>query len=239
VIEPAVLPPTLRRFSIAGEPSAQAASGGIDAVIPPTDGTPPPAARTLRAVSDARFAVRRRQLSDSVRIEVEGELDVATLPPLAGEFAWAAAVGAPLVVVDLAAVTLVDSTSLLLLVRTTLQLRAQGSELVVRPPQGPARRVFDLVGADRPLLLPEDAGEQRFSAVLKALREENAHLQRALTSRIVIEQAKGILAERLGIGVDAAFERLRRTARNRRQRIHDLAAAVVAGSEEAQTLFCR
>jgi hypothetical protein len=53
-------------------------------------------------------------------------------------------------------------------------------------------------------------------------------LQTALDSRVVIEQAKGLLAERLGVGVEDAFELLRRTARSRRVRLHDLATDLVA-----------
>jgi AmiR/NasT family two-component response regulator len=61
-----------------------------------------------------------------------------------------------------------------------------------------------------------------------ALRRENDQLRTALATRIVIEQAKGMLAERLDVDVDEAFERLRREARNRRMKLHVLAAAVVA-----------
>ena len=53
-------------------------------------------------------------------------------------------------------------------------------------------------------------------------------LQHALQSRIVIEQAKGVLAERYAIDPDDAFEALRRTARSNRIKLHDLAADVVA-----------
>jgi ANTAR domain len=57
-------------------------------------------------------------------------------------------------------------------------------------------------------------------------------LQRALDSRIVIEQAKGILSAQLGVTVDEAFEVLRSVTRSRGARIHQLATAVVERSIE-------
>jgi GAF domain-containing protein len=59
----------------------------------------------------------------------------------------------------------------------------------------------------------------------------NEQLQTALNSRVVIEQAKGKLAERLGIDVNQAFTLLRDQARNRNQRLSDLARAFVDGTE--------
>jgi transcriptional regulator with GAF, ATPase, and Fis domain len=62
----------------------------------------------------------------------------------------------------------------------------------------------------------------------------NEQLQRALTSRVVIEQAKGVLASRLDIGMEEAFERLRRRSRNDRRRLVEVAEEVVnARSDEA------
>jgi hypothetical protein len=56
-----------------------------------------------------------------------------------------------------------------------------------------------------------------------------AQLQEALDSRIVIEQAKGLLAERHAEELSEAFERLRRHARSTQTRLHLVAAEVVAG----------
>jgi hypothetical protein len=59
----------------------------------------------------------------------------------------------------------------------------------------------------------------------------NEQLQTALNSRVVIEQAKGKLAERLGVDMDQAFSLLRNYARNRNLRLSDLAQAFIDGSE--------
>jgi len=52
-------------------------------------------------------------------------------------------------------------------------------------------------------------------------------LQTALTSRIRIEQAKGVLAERHSLNVDDAFDALRTYARNNGLRLTDVATSVV------------
>ena len=65
------------------------------------------------------------------------------------------------------------------------------------------------------------------------LLERTRQLETALTSRIVIEQAKGVLAERHGIAVDEAFERLRRASRNSGRKIHDVAGEIVLSAPGA------
>ena len=54
-------------------------------------------------------------------------------------------------------------------------------------------------------------------------------LQTALDSRVVIEQAKGVLAERQGVDMETAFTMLRESARRNQRRLSDLAREVVAG----------
>jgi hypothetical protein len=61
--------------------------------------------------------------------------------------------------------------------------------------------------------------------------EATAHLQQSLTSRIAIEQAKGVLAERMQIHVDDAFAVLREYARSHNLLLSTVAHAVAQGDE--------
>ncbi|HET9873042.1 MAG TPA: GAF and ANTAR domain-containing protein [Propionibacteriaceae bacterium] len=54
-----------------------------------------------------------------------------------------------------------------------------------------------------------------------------SQLERALSSRLVIEQAKGAIAQRHGVTVDEAFTALRGYARRNHHKLTDLAAAYV------------
>jgi GAF domain-containing protein len=52
-------------------------------------------------------------------------------------------------------------------------------------------------------------------------------LQTALNSRVIIEQAKGVLAQRGNLRMDAAFDRLRRYARNHNALLSEVARKVI------------
>ena len=67
--------------------------------------------------------------------------------------------------------------------------------------------------------------------LLRLLLTRNHQLQTALDTRIVIEQAKGVLAERLHIPLQEAFLVLRTAARRNRLKIRDLAQRVVESPE--------
>ena len=67
----------------------------------------------------------------------------------------------------------------------------------------------------------------------RSLREKSLvaeQLQGALTSRILIEQAKGVLSERLRLPMDAAFAAMRSYARGHHLNLSDVARAVIDGS---------
>ena len=68
--------------------------------------------------------------------------------------------------------------------------------------------------------------QDRVSRQHEVLAEQ---LQNALDSRVVIEQAKGVLAAHHGIGMDEAFQVLRTNARDSRSRLAEVAKQVVQG----------
>ena len=64
----------------------------------------------------------------------------------------------------------------------------------------------------------------------------NQQLQTALNTRLIIEQAKGVLAERGAIDMDGAFSLLRAHARKTNRRLADLARDVVNGADTTEVL---
>jgi hypothetical protein len=80
---------------------------------------------------------------------------------------------------------------------------------------------------------------ERLVELTSVLAERGAQLQQALDSRIVIEQAKGILMERYRVDADAAFAILRRAARSNRIRLRDLAERVVSQPETPPEIAAR
>ena len=95
---------------------------------------------------------------------------------------------------------------------------------------GPAENLLQIAVPPGTPIEAERAIE-RLLELTSVLARRASQLQEALNSRVVIEQAKGVLAERYSIGVDEAFRILRRAARSNRMRIHDLAGRVVCSPE--------
>ncbi|GAA2027675.1 GAF and ANTAR domain-containing protein [Pseudokineococcus marinus] len=73
----------------------------------------------------------------------------------------------------------------------------------------------------------------------RSLREQTVlseQLQGALSTRVLVEQAKGVLAERAGIDIAQAFTLMRTYARRRNTPLTSVATSVVDGSLEAREL---
>jgi GAF domain-containing protein len=81
------------------------------------------------------------------------------------------------------------------------------------PPQRPQRPAEDLDEVER-------------------LKVQVRQLEHALSARIMIEQAIGVLAERYGVAPRDAFDRIRKSARSRGQRVHDLAVEIVRSARD-------
>lgn len=95
-----------------------------------------------------------------------------------------------------------------------------------------------LFGANEGALSPEDSAiGQAFADVAtislmqeRTIREAvlvNDQLQRALNTRVLIEQAKGVIAHTAGVDMDEAFNRLRSHARANSQSLHVTAGRIV------------
>lgn len=72
---------------------------------------------------------------------------------------------------------------------------------------------------------------------VERLRHTIAQLEHALHSRVVVEQAIGVLAERHTMPPREAFERLRSSARSRGRKVADLAQDVVESSTSPLTVL--
>jgi response regulator NasT len=66
---------------------------------------------------------------------------------------------------------------------------------------------------------------------LQGLRAQVTELEDSLEARKLIERAKGILMQRLGLSERDAYERLRQRARDKRAKMKDIAQAIIEAEE--------
>jgi GAF domain-containing protein len=99
---------------------------------------------------------------------------------------------------------------------------------VTRIPMDKANVVVARAFADLATL---SIAQHRAAAEAQRLNEQ---LAAALASRVVIEQAKGVISERAGVDLAEAFSRLRRYARDHNRRLTDVAQAAIDGTLDPQ-----
>lgn len=134
------------------------------------------------------------------------------------------------VVVDLSQVSYLDSAGvhLLFLVRRELE-RKRVPVVAVLPHLAVVRRILSLVEVSTVVPLSDTRTEAVARIELEKAATTAAQLQHALDSRVIIEQAKGILAERHGVDLEEAFERMRALSRRSRRPVRAIAGDVVSG----------
>jgi anti-anti-sigma factor len=104
---------------------------------------------TLPTTSErpGQFGVQTTQADGSLIVRVSGELDLATAPMLEDALAGIEAGEGP-VVLDLSALTFIDSTGLRLAVRLHARCVGCARELEIRPGPPAVQRVFELTHLD-------------------------------------------------------------------------------------------
>ena len=69
---------------------------------------------------------------------------------------------------------------------------------------------------------------------VEALRRENEDLRRRLESRKLVERAKGLLIQKLGLSEPEAYRRIQKTAMDTRRPMADVAQALLLSEELSQ-----
>jgi AmiR/NasT family two-component response regulator len=123
------------------------------------------------------------------------------------------------------------------------EVLAQGVGLIVATSLERATDVLPLAEQYAVQMMPLSASVEELGlailGVLSAVRRQRSwqarieQLQQRLNDRIIIERAKGILGERLGISEKEAYQRLRLQSRRQRRPIRDIAQCLL----DAQPLF--
>ena len=100
-------------------------------------------------MNQARLHVEHKDIAGAIVLTVTGEIDMDSRSILAEALSKAAAAHPSVVIVDLAAVTFMDSTGLTTLLVARRDLAGQGGRIALVQVQPPLLRVLNMTGADR------------------------------------------------------------------------------------------
>jgi anti-sigma B factor antagonist len=100
----------------------------------------------------ATFTVVNSGHSECV-VRAEGEIDLASAPELREVLTAELRVGPAKLIIDMAGVTFIDSTGLSAMIDAFKQGQATGTQVVLRAPSVRVRRVLEVSGLDKVLLV--------------------------------------------------------------------------------------
>ena len=102
------------------------------------------AVQELDNVGEAALAAGPRSSTEERRLELTGELDLATAPAFLGALALALHPRPALVELDLRKLTFIDAQCAGAIAMASMRVSGWGGTLVAREPQSTVRRVFEL-----------------------------------------------------------------------------------------------
>jgi anti-sigma B factor antagonist len=111
--------------------------------------------------AEPQFTVTSRQVGTTTEIAVQGDLDISTVADLKSIIADALGPAPERVVVDLRAVTFIDSSGLRCLIEAKARAEIDRLDLEVLRPPPPIDRTFELCGLDEIFPVLEAATERR------------------------------------------------------------------------------
>lgn len=104
-------------------------------------------------VADEAFRIEPQFQGATARLAVFGELDAMTAPLLEDRITVVVEQGCVEVVLQCEGLEFIDSSGLSVLITHHKRLRERGGELVIESPAAPVRRLFDISGLDRVLVI--------------------------------------------------------------------------------------
>jgi anti-anti-sigma factor len=111
-------------------------------------------------MSPTKFSVAVAHLDGHMLVKVRGEVDADTAPQFTDALDIAARLPSPLLIIDMSAVTFIDSSACHALVRTRQHADRAGMGLQLRGMTPSCRRVLELTNLDKLFtLIPADDGD--------------------------------------------------------------------------------
>ncbi|MGK2878934.1 MAG: STAS domain-containing protein [Solirubrobacterales bacterium] len=109
------------------------------------------------AEREGQFSVEVSSADGARRVALSGELDIATVDQLSAALERLSIAGAERLIIDLSAVTFMDSSGLRVLILANRDAASGGYEFVVVTGDSPAKRVLELTRMDEHMQVIESA----------------------------------------------------------------------------------
>ncbi|MFC8344872.1 STAS domain-containing protein [Streptomyces sp. NPDC057280] len=162
-----------------------------------------------------------------VRLTIRGELDISAVPALERALRQALARATRGVELDLSGTAFCDCAGLNALLAARRHALERGRTFTIRSAGPAVRRLLTATGT-WPLFTP---GEHALNHDEQALRKEVVQLRRAMQTRPVIDQARGILMATFALSPEDAWDVLVRISQTTNTKLHVLAGELVGTAQ--------